>query len=401
MTKLNRAALASLFSVALAAGAHAEPYRIGVLTDMSGMNFDLSGKGSEVAARMAVEDFGGKLLGEDLEVIVGDHQNKPDVGSTLARRWVDEQNVVAIADLPTSSVALAVQEITRQSDTALLISTGGSSELTGASCSPSTAQWTWDTYALANGTGRAMTLEGGKNWFFLTVDYTFGHALETDTSAAVEAAGGTVVGKIMHPRETSDFSSYLLQAQASGADVIALANSSGDTMTALKQAEEFGITATGQEMAGMLLFLTDVHGVGLETAQNLKLTTAFYWDMNDDTRAWSQRFADRMDGKMPTMVHAGVYSAVMNYLKAAEASGQATSGSQVMETMRGMDIDDFFNQNAYLRKDGRVVHDMYLVQVKTPEESEGPWDYYKVLRTIPGDEAFRPIEQSACPLLDD
>ena len=401
MTKLNRAALASLFSIALVAGAHAEPYRLGVLTDMSGMNFDLSGKGSEVAARMAVEDFGGKLLSEDLEVIVGDHQNKPDVGSTLARRWIDEQNVVAIVDLPTSSVALAVQEITRQSDTALLISTGGSSELTGASCSPSTAQWTWDTYALANGTGRAMTLEGDKNWFFLTVDYTFGHALEADTSAAVESAGGTVAGKIMHPRETSDFSSYLLQAQASGADVIALANSSGDTMTALKQAEEFGITAAGQDIAGMLLFLTDVHGVGLEIAQNLKLTTAFYWDMNDDTRAWSQRFADRMDGKMPTMVHAGVYSAVMNYLKAAEASGQATSGSQVMETMRGMDIDDFFNQNAYLRKDGRVVHDMYLVQVKTPEESKGPWDYYKVLRTIPGDEAFRPIEQSACPLRGD
>ncbi len=399
--KLNKAALACLISVGLAAGAQAEPYRLGVLTDMSGMNFDLSGKGSEVAARMAVEDFGGTLLGEDVEVIVGDHQNKPDVGSTLARRWIDEENVVAIVDLPTSSVALAVQEITRQSDTALLISTGGSSELTGASCSPSTAQWTWDTYALANGTGRAMTLEGDKNWFFLTVDYTFGHALEADTSAAVEAAGGAVVGKVTHPRETSDFSSYLLQAQASGADVIALANSSGDTMTALKQAEEFGITAAGQDIAGMLLFLTDVHGVGLEIAQNLTLTTAFYWDMDEDTRAWSQRFAERMDGKMPTMVHAGVYSAVLNYLKAAEASGQATSGSQVMETMRGMDIDDFFNRNAYLRKDGRVVHDMYLVQVKTPEESQGPWDYYKVLRTIPGDEAFRPIEQSACPLLDD
>lgn len=403
MKKLNRAALASLFSIALVAGtagAQAEPYRLGVLTDMSGMNFDLSGKGSEVAARMAVEDFGGKLLGEDVEVIVGDHQNKPDVGSTLARRWIDEQNVVAIVDLPTSSVALAVQEITRQSDTALLISTAGSSELTGASCSPSTAQWTWDTYALANGTGRAMTLQGDKKWFFLTVDYTFGHALEADTSAAVEAAGGTVVGKVMHPRETSDFSSYLLQAQASGADVIALANSSGDTMTALKQAEEFGITAAGQDIAGMLLFLTDVHGVGLEIAQNLTLTTAFYWDMNDETRAWSERFAENMDGKMPTMVHAGVYSAVMNYLKAAEASGQATSGSKVMDTMRGMDIDDFFNHNAYLRKDGRVVHDMYLVQVKTPEESQGPWDYYKVLRTIPGDEAFRPIEQSACPLID-
>lgn len=401
MKRVRTAVAASALLLALAAGAQAEPYRIGVLTDMSGMNFDLSGKGSQVAAEMAVEDFGGKLLGEALEVIVGDHQNKPDVGSTLARRWIDEQNVVAVVDLPTSSVALAVQEITRQSDKALLISTGGSSELTGASCSPSTAHWTWDTYALANGTGRAMTLEGDKNWYFITVDYTFGHALEGDTSAAVKAAGGTVVGKVTHPRETSDFSSYLLQAQASGADVIALANSSGDTMTALKQAEEFGITAAGQDIAGMLLFLTDVHGVGLEIAQNLTLTTAFYWDMNDETRAWSQRFAERMDGKMPTMVHAGVYSAVMNYLKAAEASGQADSGSQVMETMRGMDISDFFNQNAYLRKDGRVVHDMYLVQVKTPEELQGPWDYYKVLRTIPGDEAFRPLDQSACPLLDE
>ena len=400
MTVITKAILTSAFSVALAAGAQAEPYRIGVLTDMSGMNYDLSGKGSQVAAEMAVEDFGGKLLGEDVEVIVGDHQNKPDVGSTLARRWIDEQNVIAIADVPTSSVALAVQEITRQSDTALLISTAGSSALTGASCSPSTAQWTWDTYALANGTGRAMTLQGDKTWFFLTVDYTFGHALEADTAAAVKAAGGTVVGQVMHPRETSDFSSYLLQAQASGADVIALANSSGDTMTALKQAEEFGITAGGQDIAGMLLFLTDVHGVGLDIAQNLTLTTAFYWDMNDETRAWSERFGERMDGKMPTMVHAGVYSSVMNYLKAAEASGQAKSGSEVMETMRGMDIDDFFNHNASLRKDGRVVHDMYLVKVKTPAESEGPWDYYKVLRTIPGDEAFRPLDQSDCPLID-
>ncbi|MBB3988265.1 branched-chain amino acid transport system substrate-binding protein [Sagittula marina] len=400
MTTVTRALLASVVCGALAAGAQAEPYRIGVLTDMSGMNYDLSGKGSEVAARMAVEDFGGTLLGEQIEVIVGDHQNKPDVGSTLARRWIDEQNVVAVVDLPTSSVALAVQEITRQSDTALLISTGGSSELTGASCSPSTAQWTWDTYALANGTGRAMTLEGDKTWFFLTVDYTFGNALEADTTAAVEAAGGTVVGSVTHPRETSDFSSYLLQAQGSGADVIALANASGDTMTALKQAEEFGVTALGQDIAGMLLFLTDVHGVGLDIAKNLTLTTAFYWDMNEETRAWSERFAERMDGKMPTMVHAGVYSAVSNYLKAAEKSGQAKSGTQVMDTMRDMDIDDFFNHNAYLRKDGRVVHDMYLVQVKTPEESKGPWDYYKVLRTIPGDEAFRPIEQSACPLLD-
>lgn len=383
----------------MAAGAQADGYRIGVLTDMSGMNFDLSGQGSVVAAQMAVADFGGTLLGQPVEVVVGDHQNSPDVGSTLARRWVDSGNVVAVVDVPTSSVAMAVQEITRQSDTAFLISTAGSSALTGAACSPSTAQWTWDTYALANGTGRAMTQEGYDAWYFITVDYTFGHALEHDTSEAVTAAGGQIVGRVAHPRETTDFSSYLLQAQASGANVIALANSSGDTMTALKQADEFGVTAGGQAIAGMLLFLTDVHGVGLEIAQNLTLTTAFYWDMDEQTREWSARFAEQMDGRMPTMVHAGVYSSVLNYLRAAEQSGQAESGSAVMETMRGMDIDDFFNRNAYLREDGRVVHDMYLVRVKTPEESTGPWDYYEVLRTIPGDEAFLPLEQSACPLV--
>lgn len=382
-----------------AATAQAEPYRIGVLTDMSGMNYDLSGQGSVVAAQMAVADFGGTLLGQPIEVVVGDHQNSPDVGSTLARRWIDSSNVVAVVDVPTSSVAMAVQEITRQSDTAFLISTAGSSALTGEACSPSTAQWTWDTYALANGTGRAMTQEGYDAWYFITVDYTFGHALENDTTDAVTAAGGRVVGRVAHPRETTDFSSYLLQAQASGANVIALANSSGDTMTALKQADEFGVTQGGMAIAGMLLFLTDVHGVGLDIAQNLTLTTAFYWDMDDQTREWSARFGEQMDGRMPTMVHAGVYSSVLNFLRAAEEAGQAESGAAVMEAMRGMDIDDFFNRNAYLREDGRVVHDMYLVRVKTPGESTGPWDYYEVLRTIPGDEAFLPLDQSACPLV--
>ena len=376
----------------------AEPYRLGVLTDMSGMNFDLAGQGSVVAAQMAVEDFGGKLLGEPVEVIVGDHQNKPDVGSTLARRWIDEQNVKAIVDVPTSSVAMAVQEITRNSDTAFLVSTAGSSDLTGKACSPTTAQWTWDTYALANGTGRAITEEGGKNWYFITVDYTFGHALERDTSEAVLAAGGEVVGTVRHPRETTDFSSYLLQAQSSGADVVALANSSGDTMTALKQATEYGITASGQRIAGMLLFLSDVRAVGLETAQGLTLTTGFYWDLDDATRAWSKRFGERMNGKMPTMVHAGVYSSVMNYLKAAEAAG-SVSGKAAIDKMRTMDINDFFARNAHLREDGRMVHDMYLVQVKKPEESKGPWDYYKVIRTIPGDQAFRPLDKSECPLV--
>ncbi len=397
--QLKSTILAATTAALLAATpALAEPYRLGVLTDMSGMNFDLAGQGSVVAAQMAVEDFGGKLLGEPVEVIVGDHQNKPDIGSTLARRWIDEQNVKAIVDVPTSSVAMAVQEITRNSDVAFLVSTAGSSDLTGKACSPTTAQWTWDTYALANGTGRAITEEGGKKWYFITVDYTFGHALERDTSEAVLAAGGEVIGTVRHPRETTDFSSYLLQAQSSGAEVVALANSSGDTMTALKQAAEYGITASGQRIAGMLLFISDVHAVGLETAQGLTLTTGFYWDLDDQTRAWSKRFGERMNGKMPTMVHAGVYSSVMNYLKAAEAAG-SVSGKAAIDKMRTMDINDFFARNAHLREDGRMVHDMYLVQVKTPEESKGPWDYYKVIRTIPGDQAFRPLDKSECPLV--
>lgn len=393
----GRAALAAL--VLSGSPAAAETWRLGVLTDMSGMNADLAGPGSVAAAKMAVEDFGGKLLGRDVEVIVGDHQNKPDVGASLARSWIDQQNVKAVIDVPTSSVAMAVQEVTRNTDTAFLVSTAGSSELTGKACSPSTAHWTWDTYALANGTGRAMTQDGGKSWFFVTVDYTFGHALEKDTSEAVKAAGGSVVGSVRHPRETSDFSSYLLKAQASGAKVVALANSSGDTMTALKQAQEFGITQGGQRIAGMLLFLTDVHAVGLDIAKGLTLTTGFYWDYDDATRAWSKRYAQRMNGRMPTMVHAGVYSAVTNFLKAAQAAG-TVSGSQVMAKLREAPINDFFARNAYLRKDGRLVHDMYLVEVKAPKDSKGPWDYYRVLRTITGREAFRPIEESACPLVN-
>lgn len=389
----------ALAAMIMASPALAEPIRLGVLTDMSGMNFDLAGEGSVVAAKMAVEDFGGKLNGETIEVIVGDHQNKPDIGSTLARSWIDERNVKAIIDVPTSSVAMAVQEITRDKDIAFLASTAGSSDLTGKACSPTTAQWTWDTYALANGTGRAMTQEGGKNWYFMTVDYTFGHALERDTAEAVKSSGGEVVGAVRHPRETNDFSSFLLQAQASGADVIALANSSGDTMTALKQASEYGIVDGGQKIAGMLLFLTDVHSVGLQTAQGLTLTTGFYWDYDDETRAWSKRFGEKMGGKMPTMVHAGVYSSVMNFLKAAEAA-ESTEGKVVLDQMRSMDINDFFARNAKLRPDGRMVHDMYLVQVKSPEESTGPWDYYKVLRTIPGDEAFRPLGEGDCPLVN-
>lgn len=390
-------ALAAILATA-GAPAFAEPIRLGVLTDMSGMNYDLSGQGSVVAAQMAVEDFGGKLLGEDVEVIVGDHQNKPDIGAGIVRRWIDENNVKAVLDMPTSSVALAALEITRQADIATLFSTASSSDITGKFCSPSAAQWTYNTYALANGTGRALTEQGGKKWFFLTSDYAFGHALERDTGNAVIAAGGSVVGAVRHPRETADFSSYLLQAQASGADVIGLANSALDTVNSLKQAKEFGITDGGQRLASLLMFLTDVKGIGLEAAQGLTLTSAFYWDMDDQTREWSARFGKRMNGKMPTMVHAGVYSSVMNFLKAAEAS-KSLSGTEIMNQMRKMDLNDFFARNAKLREDGQLIHDMYLFEVKTPAESKGEWDLYKLVRTIPGKEAFQTLDKSECVLV--
>lgn len=395
----TRLALALAASLTCTAGAAlAEPIRLGVLTDMSGMNFDLSGQGSVIAAQMAVEDFGGKLLGEDVEVIVGDHQNKPDIGAGIVRRWIGENNVKAVLDMPTSSVALAALEITRTADIATLFSTAASADITGKFCSPSAAQWTYNTYALASGTGHALTAQGGKKWFFLTSDYAFGHALERDTGNAVKAAGGEVVGAVRHPRETPDFSSYLLQAQVSGADVIGLANSALDTVNSMKQAREFGITEGGQRLASLLMFLTDVHGIGLETAQGLTLTTAFYWDMDDETRAWSKRFGERMNGKMPTMVHAGVYSSVLSFLKAAEAS-KSLSGAEIMSQMRQMDLNDFFARNAKLREDGQFVHDMYLVEVKKPEESTGPWDLYRIVRTIPGDEAFQSLDKSECPLI--
>ena len=397
-----KALLAGVAIAALASMASAEPYRLGVLTDMSGMNFDLAGQGSAVAARMAVEDFGGTLLGEPVEVIVGDHQNKPDVGATLARRWIDEQNVKAVIDVPTSSVAMAVQDVTRAADVAFLISTAGSSDLTGKACSPSSALWTWDTYALANGTGRAMTQEGEKSWFFITADYTFGHALERDTSEAVRSLGGEVVGAVRHPRETTDFSSYLLQAQASGAEVIALANSSGDTMTAMKQAGEYGITAAGQKLAGMLVFLTDVHSIGLQTAQGLLLTEAFYWDLNEGTRAWSERFVKRNGDRYPTMNQAGTYASILHWMKAVAAmpdKSAARSGRSAVEAMKAMPTDDALFGKGSIRIDGRKIHDMYLFEVKSPSESKQPYDYYDVVSTIPGDQAFRPLKDSGCPLV--
>jgi branched-chain amino acid transport system substrate-binding protein len=370
--------------------------KIGVLNDQSGIYADLGGPGAVEAARMAVEDFGASVLGAPIEVVYADHQNRPDVGAGIANRWIDNEQVDAIVDVPTSSVALAVQEITREKNRAHLNSTAATSDLTGPQCSPTGVHWTYDTIALAKGTGLAVVQDGGDSWFFLTADYAFGHALERDTWEAVEQAGGEVLGNVRHPFPNTDFSSFLLQAQASGAKVIGLANAGGDTINAIKQAQEFGIVEAGQDLAGLLMFISDIHSLGLEDTQGLVLTTGFYWDMDDETREWSERWSERMGGRMPSMVQAGVYSVVLHYLRAIEAAG-TDDASEVIPMMRELPIDDFFARNAHLREDGRMVHDMYLARVKSPAESEYPWDYYEILRTIPGDEAFRPMEEGGCP----
>ncbi len=372
--------------------------KMGVLNDRSGIYADLAGEGSVIAAQMAVEDFDAAGKGINVEILSADHQNKPDVASNIARQWVDDEGVNVILDVPTSSTALAVNDVTRNANALMLNSSGGTSELTGSACSPHTAHWTYDTWALAHGTGCAMVEQGFDKWFFLTADYAFGHALEQDTAAVVEAAGGEVVGTVRHPFPGQDFSSFLLQAQSSGAQVIGLANAGGDTVNAIKQAAEFGIVQQGQSLAGLLIFLTDVHALGLEAAQGLVLTEAFYWDLNDETREWSARF-EELDGDKPTMVQAGVYSAVLHYLKAVEATG-STDADEVIAKMKEMPTEDPIFGEGYLREDGRKIHDMYLFRVKSPEESEGPWDYYEVLATIPAERAFRPLEEGNCPLVE-
>jgi branched-chain amino acid transport system substrate-binding protein len=396
--KLKTLALAALAATLMAGSAVAQDIKIGVLNDRSGVYADLSGEGSVIAARMAVEDFGAADKGINVEIISADHQNKPDVASNIARQWYDEEGVDVIVDVPTSSAALAVNEVTREKDKIFINSGAGSADLTGSQCSPNTIHWTYDTWALAHGTGKAMVDAGYKNWFFLTADYAFGHALERDTAAVVEANGGTVVGTVRHPFPGTDFSSFLLQAQASGADVIGLANAGGDTVNAIKQASEFGITQSGQALAGLLIFITDVHALGLETAQGLTLTESFYWDLNEETREWSARFAELNDGKMPTMVQAGVYAGVLHYLKAVEATGGKETAA-LMEAMKSTPTSDPLFGEGEVRADGRKIHDMYLFQVKTPEESEGPWDYYKLVSTIPSEIAFRPLEDGGCELV--
>jgi branched-chain amino acid transport system substrate-binding protein len=372
--------------------------KIGVLNDQSSLYADLSGQGSVIAARMAVEDFGAAAKGLKVEVVFADHQNKADVGSSITRTWIDTQQVDVIVDVPNSAVALAVNQIVREKGKAFLNSGAATSDLTGKACSPNTVHWTYDTWALANGTGKAIVKTGGTTWFFLTADYAFGHALERDTEAVVLAHGGKVVGKVRHPLNTPDFSSFLLQAQASRAKIIGLANAGGDTTNAIKQAAEFGVVRGGQNLAGLLVFLTDVHGLGLQIAQGLILTEAFYWDLNDQTRAWSKRFAERNRNMYPTMIHAGVYGAVLHYLKAVHAL-KSDDGTKVVARMKELPTDDPLFGKGTIRADGRKIHDMYLFEVKKPAESKGPWDYYKLRATIPAAEAFRPLDQGGCPLV--
>jgi branched-chain amino acid transport system substrate-binding protein len=395
--------LIALFTVAALAGtAHAQIsdgiVKIGVMNDQSGTYADIAGPGSVVAARMAAEDFGAAAKGLKVEVVFADHQNKPDVGSSIARQWYDVEKVDVIVDVPTSSVALAINQITRDKQKAFLVSGAAASDLTGKACSPNTIHWTYDTWALAHGTGSAIVKTGGDSWFFLTADYAFGHALERDTEAVVLKSGGKVLGKVRHPFPTSDFSSFLLQAQASKAKIIGLANAGADTINAIKQGAEFGIVRGGQQFAGLLVFISDVHALSLERAQGLILTEAFYWDLNDKTRAWSKRFAERHQGAMPTMVQAGVYSAVLHYLKAVEAL-KSDDGTKVIAKMKETPTDDPLFGKGTIRADGRKIHPMYLFEVKKPAESKGRWDYYKLRATIPAEEAFRPIAEGECPLV--
>ena len=385
-----------LLGTAVSAQVSNDAVRIGVLTDMNGNLASLSGKGSVVAATMAVEDFGGKVLDKKIEIVSADHQNKADIGTQIANKWIDVEGVDMIIDVPNSSVALAVQEVAKQKNRVFIASAAGTAALTGKACSPTGIHWTWDTYAAAVSTAKAIIDEGNKNWFFLTADYAFGHAMEADVSRIVKAQGGKVAGSVRHPTNTSDFSSFLLQAQASGADVMALANGGSDTSNSLKQAQEFGLTKKFK-IAALAIFITDVHALGPQAAQGLLLTTAFYWDRTPESRAWSKRFFER-HGAMPTMSQAGVYSAVMHYLMAI-AAAKTDQAAPVVASMKAAPINDMFATNGKIREDGRMVHDMYLVQVKAPADVKQPWDYYKVLRTVKGDEAFRSLSESDCPLI--
>ncbi|RZK95467.1 MAG: ABC transporter substrate-binding protein [Methylobacterium sp.] len=397
---LRRMLLAAALGTLTAAAAQGQtPVKIGVLTDRSGVYADIAGEGSLVAARMAVEDFKAADKGLKVEVIAADHQNKPDVGSAIARQWYDRDGVDMIIDGVTSSVALAINQVTKEKNKTFIDTGAGTADLTGVQCTPNTVHWVYDTVALANGTGGAMVKRGGDTWFFLTADYVFGQTLQRDTTAVVTKNGGKVVGSVKTPFPTADFSSFLLQAQGSGAKVIGLANAGADTINAIKQAGEFGITEGGQALAGLLVFSSDVHSLGTKVAQGLVLTEPFYWDLTDATRAFSDRFAKQMGGKKPTANHAGVYAGTLHYLKAVEALKASSDGAKVVARMKDMPTDDPLFGKGTIRVDGRKIHDMYLFEVKKPAESKGEWDLYKTLATIPGNEVFRPLNEGGCPLV--
>jgi len=392
-------ALGLLFA-ATAASAEEKSVKIGVLTDMSGPYADVGGAGSTLAAQMAVDESGLAAKGWKIDVVSADHQNKVDVGSNIARQWFDRDKVDVIVDTLNSGVALAVSQVVKEKNKVLLNSGAASSDLTGKACSPNTIAWTYDTYSQANGTGRAMTKAGGDSWFFITADYAFGHALERDTTAIVKANGGQVIGDVMAPLNTADFSSQLLQAQASKAKVIGLANAGADSVNSIKQAAEFGVTQGGQKLAALLIFLSDVHSLGLNAAQGLTFTVTYYWDMNDQTRAFASRYSARSkNAAEPTMVQAGVYSAIKHYLKTVEALGAAEDGAAVVAKMKALPTDDEAFGKGTIREDGRKIHPAYLLQAKKPSESKSSWDLATVVATIPAEEAFRPLSQSECPLI--
>jgi branched-chain amino acid transport system substrate-binding protein len=378
-----------------------KPLRIGVLTDMSSLYADVTGPGSLLAAKMAVEDFqaSGPKMTRPIEIISGDHMNKADVGANIAREWIDRQGVDVIVDAPNSAVALAVRNIVQQNNKTLLVSGASSSDLTGKSCSPNLVHWTYDTYALSSGVARAVVESGGKSWFLLTADYAFGHAMEGDIKNVVQKSGGKVLGGVRTPINTQDFSSFLLQAQSSKAEIIALINAGGDTINSIKQAVEFGIPQGGQRVVATVLYLSDVHSLGLKIAQGLQFTESFYWDLNDDTRAWTKRFAPRNNGRYPTALHAGAYATTLHYLKAVDALGASSDGKAVVEQMKKLPTDDPLFGKGSVRADGRKLHNMYLFEVKTPEASKYPWDYYKLVKTIAPAEAWRPLADGGCEFL--
>lgn len=401
MNFVRNSASAILASSLIAATAQAQisnnEIRIGYLADMSGTYRDLSGPGGLEALKMAVEDFGGTVDGKKIVLFNADDLNKPDVGANTVRQWIDERNVDMVTGLVASSVVLAASKVVEQGGKLALISGAAASSLTNEHCSPNHIHWTYDTFALANGTANAVLKDGGKSWYILTADYAFGHSMETDIKKVVQAEGGSVVGAVRHPFPSSDFSSYILQAQGSGADVVALANAGADTVNSLKTASEFGVTQSGQRLAGMVVFLNDIHAMGLDVTQGLMLTTGWYWDMNEETRAWAERYQKRV-GSKPTMVHAGIYSATTHYLNAVKQTGSDDTAT-VRAQMAKTPVNDMFAKDGRIREDGRMVHDMYLVKVKTPSDSKGEWDLYQMVRTIPGNEAFRPLAESQCKLV--